>query len=355
MVSEKIGKSFNIFSMKSKKEIFIGLISIISIAGLIVGFYFLKGQEIWKSRYVYYATYNNTEGLNTGRPVNLNGLQVGIVTNVSFQLNDISKVLVEFELNDPIMRQIPLGSKVILNSDLLSGAYLDILWKDSTVYHVLNDTIPSSVSLALEDQINERLLPLEKKTNELISTADSAIKTIEAIFSRNTDNLDQSFDGIRKAINNFERVSLRVDTLIKSEKYRISKILANVESITGNLKDNNEEVEKVLFNVAEITDSLSKSDIIGTVNNVKSSLEQVNLILYDIQHGDGTLTHLIKDSAMYYQFTQMLDEATRLVENIKTHPNRYVQFSIFGGKNRNILDSRDEKLLKKFAKDSLTK
>ena len=40
----------------------------------------------------------------------------------------------------------------------------------------------------MEDQINERLIPLEKKTNELISTADSAIKTIEAIFSRNTDN-----------------------------------------------------------------------------------------------------------------------------------------------------------------------
>ena len=355
MVREKIGKSFKIFKMKSKKEILIGLISIIGIAGLVVGFYFLKGQEIWKSRYVYYAYYKNTEGLNTGGPVNLNGLQVGIVTNVSFQLNDISKVLVEFELNDPIMKQIPVGSRVILNSDLLSGAYLDILWKDSSAYYPLNDTIPSSVSLALEDQINERLLPLEKKTNELISTADSAIKTIEAIFSRNTDNLDQSFDGIRKAINNFERVSLRVDTLIKAEKYRISKILANVESITGNLKENNEEIKKVLFNVADITDSLSKTDIVGTVENVRTSLEQVNMILYDVQHGDGTLTHLIQDSLMYFQFFQMLDEATRLIENVKTHPNRYLQFSLFGGKNKSILDARDEKLLKKFAKDSLTK
>ena len=340
--------------MKSKKELLIGLISIIGIVGLVVGFYFLKGQEIWKSRYVYYSSYKNTEGLNTGRPVNLNGLQVGIVTDVSFQINDISKVLVEFELNDPIMKKIPMGSKVVLNSDLLSGAYLDIVWNDSTKYYKLGDTIPSSVSLALEDQINERLLPLEKKTNELISTADSAIKTIEAIFSRNTDNLDQSFDGIRNAINNFESVSLRVDTLIKAEKYKISKILENVESITGNLKQNNEQVESVLYNIAEITDSLSRTDIIGTVNNVKSSLEQVNLILYDVQNGDGTLTHLIKDSVMYLQFVQMLDEATRLIENIKTHPDRYLQFSIFGGKNKSVLDAREEKLLKKFAKDSLS-
>ena len=61
-----------------------------------------------------------------------------------------------------------------LNSDLLSGPYLDIVWNDTTVYYNDQDTVLSTVSMALEDQINERLLPLEKKTNELISTADSA-------------------------------------------------------------------------------------------------------------------------------------------------------------------------------------
>ena len=49
----------------------------------------------------------------------------------------------------------------------------------------------------------------------------------------------------------------------------------------------------------------------------------------------------------------MINEASRLLENIKTQPKRYVQFSIFGSKDKSILDSRDEKLLKKFAVDSL--
>ena len=63
---------------------------------------------------------------------------------------------------------------------------------------------------------------------------------------------------------------------------------------------------------------------------------------------------LINDSTVYLSVTQMIDEATRLVENIKTEPKRYVQFSIFGKKEKSILDSRDEKLLKKFAVDSLS-
>ena len=78
------------------------------------------------------------------------------------------------------------------------------------------------------------------------------------------------------------------------------------------------------------------------------------MILYDIKNGDGTLTRLINDSTVYMSVTQMIDEATRLVENIKTEPKRYVQFSIFGKKDKSILDSRDEKLLKKFAVDSLS-
>ena len=111
---------------------------------------------------------------------------------------------------------------------------------------------------------------------------------------------------------------------------------------------------KILNNTAQLSDSLVASDIKGTINNAKESLEEVNMILYDIKNGDGTLTRLINDSTVYLSVTQMIDEATRLVENIKTEPKRYVQFSIFGKKDKSILDSRDEKLLKKFAVDSLS-
>ena len=340
--------------MKLKKEFLIGIVTLVGISVLIVGSFFLKGQEIWKSRFVYYSVFSNSQGLSTGRPVNLNGLQVGIITNINFQKNNLNNIIVEFELTDPNVFKLTKGSLVLLNSDLLSGSYLDISWGDSLNYYNSRDTIPSSVSLALEDQINERLIPLEKKTNELISTADSAIKTIEAIFSRNTDNLDESFDGIKNSIKNLEKVSLQIRSLIRSEKDNITQIVSNIETVTSNLKESNEAINKILSNTAKLSDSLVASDIKGTINNAKQSLEEVNMILYDIKNGDGTLTRLINDSTVYLSVTQMIDEATRLVENIKTEPKRYVQFSIFGKKDKSILDSRDEKLLKKFAVDSLS-
>ena len=339
--------------MKIKKEFLIGIVTIIGIGVLIGGSYFLKGQELWKSRYVYYTIFKNSEGLATGGPVNLNGLQVGIITEIKFEKNNLNNVVVEFELNEPEVKILRGGTVILLNSDLLSGSYLDVLWGDSSFYFNSQDTIPSIVSLALEDQINQRLIPLEKKTNELISTADSAIKTIEAIFSRNTDNLDQSFNGINNAVKNFEIVSMELSGLIKSEKNNISKIINNVKLVTKNLQESNSVISEILNNAAQLSDSLIDSDIKGTIKNAKESLEEVNIILNEIQNSDGTLNRLINDSTIYQSMTKMINEASRLLENIKTEPKRYVGFSIFGKKDKNILDSRDQKLLKKFAADSL--
>ena len=339
--------------MKLRKEFIVGIIATIGICGLIFGFFYLKGMELWKQSASYYAVYDNSGGITNGRPITLNGLKVGSIVDVSFNPGNLNSVVVSMEISDKSVLKIPIGSYAKLNSDLLAGPYIELQWNDTNVFYNSGDTLISDVSKDIEDQINERLIPLEKKTNELISTADSAIKTIEAIFSRNTDNLDESFDGIRRAILNFESVSLRLDTLIRSEKNRISRVLVNIESVTNNLKESNEAIENTFSNLSQITDSLAVVDFVGTIDEAKTTLEQVNLLLDDIQHGDGTLSKLIQDTLVYMNVNQMIYEATRLVENIKVHPNRYLQFSVFGGREKSRLDARDEKILKRFIKDSL--
>ena len=61
----------------------------------------------------------------------------------------------------------------------------------------------------------------------------------------------------------------------------------------------------------------------------------------------------MKDSTMYENMNIMIEEAGRLVENIQEHPNRYLQFAIFGGKDKGFLSSKDEKIVKKWVKDTL--
>ena len=65
-----------------KKEIIVGIVTTVGICGLIYGFLFLKG---YSSGTIYYAVYDNTEGLIEGRPVKLNGVQIGQVENINLK------------------------------------------------------------------------------------------------------------------------------------------------------------------------------------------------------------------------------------------------------------------------------
>ena len=92
---------------------------------------------------------------------------------MTFDPKNFNSIIVEFELGNQNIKK--LRKDYYLNS-VTFWSIFRCSWGDSFVFK--QNTIPSSVSLALEDQINERLIQLEKKTNELISTADSAIKTV---------------------------------------------------------------------------------------------------------------------------------------------------------------------------------
>jgi phospholipid/cholesterol/gamma-HCH transport system substrate-binding protein len=342
--------------MKIRKEFIVGVVASIAISGLILGFFFLKGEILWNNTQSYYAIFPKADGLTTSSKVSLNGVSVGSVTEVGLYPESPTQVLVRFEIKDTLVR-IPLGSIAKLEADLLGTGFITLHYKDQeTTFHDVGDTLSVGVQESLQGEIDKRIQPLMIKMNQLVGTADTAITVIQSIFSNNTDNLNESFDGLQRTIENFESISNELDSLMitmSASRYKISSILTNMNSITGNLKESNEKITSIVANVNDITDSLKQVDLAGVVDNAKKALENVNIILDEIQNGDGTLTKLMKDSTMYENMNIMIEEAGRLVENIQEHPNRYLQFAIFGGKDKGFLTSKDEKIVKKWVKDTL--
>ncbi len=346
--------------MRLKKELLVGIISTIAVAALIVGFFYLKGQNLWQKKETYYATYEKAEGLTSGNSVVKNGVPIGVITYVDLYPNDPDRVLVKFDVTTDWVK-IPKGSVAQLEPGMLGSPVINLIFSKSTEYYHSGDTIPAKMKAGVfeevKDQILQRIDPSLSKLNNAIATADSAITIVSAVFGRNTDNLDESFEGIKRSILNFERVSIHLDTLVQgfnSSRHQIFATLANVRSVTENLKQNNEEITRTLQNVATISDSIALMDFAGTLNKAKTSLDNVNAILYEIENGEGSLTKLLKDSTLYENVNIMVEEAGRLIENIQEHPNRYLQFAVFGTKDKGVnLSSRDEKLLRRYVKDSL--
>ena len=68
--------------VKFSKEIKAGLIAVLAIVGFILLFQFMKGKSFFTTDNVFYAKYDNVEGLEVSSPVSINGLKVGQVDEI---------------------------------------------------------------------------------------------------------------------------------------------------------------------------------------------------------------------------------------------------------------------------------
>ena len=105
---------------------------------------------------------------------------------------------------------------------------------------------------------------------------------------------------------------------------RISKVVKNLESITTNLESSNGKIKNILTNFSSLSDSLANADI-GTV------LQNISDLTTKINNGEGSIGLLLKDDKIYVNFEKSTRELASLLEDIKKHPSRYVNFSIIGG------------------------
>src|SRR5450432_4055666 len=109
--------------MKINNETKIGVMAIVGIVLLILGFNFLKGKSFFKKERHIYAVYQDVQGLNKSNPVVINGLQVGNINNLDGG-KDMKRIVVTVNLTRNI--NIPSNSLAVVNPGLLGGPTLEI-------------------------------------------------------------------------------------------------------------------------------------------------------------------------------------------------------------------------------------
>ena len=108
----------------------------------------------------------------------------------------------------------------------------------------------------------------------------------------------------------------------------------NVNSFTKNLADNNEKLSKTITNVEKTTAQLSQADINGSVAQLKLALEKLNAVLAKADSQEGSLGKLLNDKSLYNNLNNSIHSANILLDDLRVHPKRYVQLSIFGKKDK---------------------
>ncbi len=331
--------------MKIRKEFKIGSIILVTLAVFIWGYSFIKGRNLLKPASTYVVIYEKVGGLEQSAPVIVNGVKIGTVDDVRF-LPDYRNIRVRLLIDHNY--RIPLHSVAkIYSADLMGTRAIELMLSGSSEFHSSGDTLRSEIEPDLKEEINLQLIPLKLKAEELMGSIDSILVIIQTVFNENfQQNFTSSFENISKAIGSLERSMYAIDTILTDKNSKFSLIMANLESITANFKNNNQEISQILNNVNNITDSLSKAEIQQTITNLNQSLANANLILEKINSGEGSAGALIHDKLLYENLSRASASLDKLLIDFRNNPRRYVSVSLInfgGGSKRSDSDTTQQK------------
>lgn len=321
--------------MKISKEVRVGIVTVIAIVLFIYGFNFLKGKDLFSSQRKFYAVYHDIDGLVEANPLMVNGFKVGIVGDIELARDTSSRVIVTMFLDNEIPVPVNSIAKVI-SSDILGSKAVQLILGNSTVYAQDGDTLLSAQEDNLKQSVNKTIAPLQKKAEGLIASIDSVMIVVQQVFNDGArQNLAKSFESIKQALGSLETTSYRLDTLVISEKLKISSILTKVNVLATTLANNSDKLSNVISNFSNISDSLAKSNITSAINNADKTLSQASSIMNKINKGEGTIGMLINNDSLYRKLDKSAADLDKLLLDLRINPERYVHVSVFGKKDNN--------------------
>lgn len=314
-----------------------------TIAALVIGVQYLKGNDIFNRSKTFYGIYSNVAGLAEGSPVTINGLQVGQVKSIRFIDSQSGNLLVTFVVTNKDI-EFSRDSKAHLQSpELMGGTNVAILFGKSSALAQSGDTLDTSAEQGLVDAVNAQIAPLKAKTESMVASIDSVMTVMELLLKEDArPNLEKSFVSIRKTLESLENTSDRLNNIMKSESARLSSIFQNVESITKNLSDNNEELTNILENFSQLSDTLVKADIARVMSETANAVESASTILNKIDKGEGSIGLLLNNDTLYTNLERASENLDALLEDIRVHPKRYVSFSLIERKEKQLKLTKKE-------------
>lgn len=318
----------------------VGVLVVASAAFLYWGFNFLKGRNYLSSNRIFYAKYDQVNGLVKANYVMVNGVKVGEVSGIEF-IDAKGSVLVEMSIDNKL--DIPRNTIArIYNSDVLGSKAIELLLGDSTkidaktnkrvlVLAQYGDTLKSDIQPSITEEVSYQMLPIKRKAESVMASLDSVLAVIQYVFNEDTrENLAHSFESIKFTIQNLEHTTYNIDTLVTTQRNRLAVIFANIESISTNIKNNNAKLTNIISNFSSVSDSLARSKIVSTINNANKAMLNFSEVTEKINNGEGSLGLLINNDSLYNELAKSSKDLNLLLEDLRLNPQRYVHISVFG-------------------------
>jgi phospholipid/cholesterol/gamma-HCH transport system substrate-binding protein len=253
-------------------------VGLLASAGLILlfalVFYITSSKSLFESTSDLVVYLDSSQGLQKSSPVRLNGLLAGKISKM--ELSGESKpgriVKITMEIENRMLKEIPIDSKVSIGAESLLGSKLLAIKKGQS-------PTPVQANAELQSLSSPELEDIQQQASQTIAVLQNILTKAEGIVGQ----IEAGKGTIGKL-------------LVDEELYnRFLNITKEIQKLSESLNSSQSTMGKLLNDDA-------------LYNDIRKSMGRLDTIIADIQAGQGTAGKLLKDTAVYDEARKSLAE-----------------------------------------------
>ena len=270
------------------KEAKIGLVTIVSLALLYLGINYLKGINLFQPVNHYYVSFSNVKGVTISSPVFVDGFKVGLVRDIIYDYDTTGKIIV--------VNTFLSGAELHIHLN----TYVDDFLKPGS-------TLEGRMEEDMMQSVQEKILP---SVENLLPKIDTILGSLQTLIAHPA--LAQSLNHIEKTTSNLEVSTRQLNQMLSKD---VPGIVNNLKTMTDNF--------------SEVSANLKELDLATTVNSINATLANLKLTTDKLNSTDNSIGLLLNDKGLYDNLNSTMDNASKLLLDLRENPKRYVHFSVF--------------------------
>lgn len=295
----------------------------IAIIVLLSGFFIWR--KSWKLSHenTYYAYYSDVKGLQASSHINLKGVNVGKISDITIVDGKIKVTLTlkkETKLSDGTVALLASGGLLSdMSIKLVEGTGRDIIPNGATIPTAFDTSVmPTSIQIT----------PYIETFKSMMGFADSSLVTIDKLIRT---GLLTSFSN---TVISVEEQSQYYANMVKNVNKKTNDIISTVndaDTSIAALAAKNNDITQTIAETKAKTEELAQSPMKERFASIHSSVTALNANIRKLNSKDSGLGNLIDNRKTYDNTTHNLEKTKEGLQETYEHPKG---FSIFGGKKK---------------------
>lgn len=244
-----------------RREVKIGIFAVLMIGALWAGIRFLKGFDIFSRNAVYYAAYDQVDGVQNASPILIRGVKVGAVTDISFDPSIGNEVVLQLTIQRKY--RIPSNSEARIYSNSIMGAKaIEIALGDAGTYLQSGDTLCSSRSKGLMDMAGSELEFFKQKMSQVVGDLSRTMDNLNLIMEQNAANIEGT-------MSHLNSITGSVNGMLLSQRANLESAVANLTRFSEMLGENSPRMDSIILNLSNFTDQIQRENLAGALDSTR--------------------------------------------------------------------------------------